>query len=287
MWWAILQHFGRECKRTWSGEVTAVVVGGIAGAATSYLRSGGKSSFTDSLIDGLVTACIFFGIYVFVHFLRSPWLERKSEGVPPSLADGVLGAFLFCLLAAASMFICHLLAQDMRSELTLHAPADEGAKKSAEILALDSCKANLEILTKPEPKDSLRRRTISIVNDLNLFWNQRPVPPQPQPVQNPASDEDRARKAKWDRYWQEAKVAYMNRNFNERVLGIVRAYKNLGIPTGYLEQSAEQQDRLIGSVPFGGASLDNCVGFMSDLCQLRELAFHVNAEDKRIDPPDF
>lgn len=281
-----MQHFGRECKKTWGTEVIALVVGGLSGALTSYLRSSGRASFTNALIDGLFTAAIFFAIYIFVHLLRSPWLERKSEGVRPSLVDGILGGILLFLLIASCVFISRLVAQDMRSEITLHAPADDGVQKAHAIIDLQNCKANLEALTKPEPKDSLRRRTIKLVNDLVLFWSERPLPPQ-QPVPNPTTDDERIRNAAWDRYWQDVTAAYTNKDFKDRILGIVREYKAKGIPTGYLEQATEQPGRLIGAVPYGGYDLNNCDRYENEACQIRELAFHVDATDKRIDSPDF
>jgi hypothetical protein len=281
LWWAILEHFGRECKKTWSGEVIAVFVGGIAGAATSYLRTRGHISFTDALVDGLITAVLFFAIYVFVHLLRSPWLERSSEGVAPSLGDGILGSVLFLFLLGGVLLICHLLAQDWHSELTLHTQPDP-----SELRTVEECKSTLASLTKPLPTNSLRHQTLELVNELNLFWVNRPAPPQ-QPVQNPATDEDRARNAKWDRYWNETKVAYQSKQFNQRILGMVKKYLIQGVPVGFLEKAAEQPERYFGALPYGGFSLDTCDQYMNELCQLRELAFHVDAYDIRIDSSKF
>lgn len=133
-----------------------------------------------------------------------------------------------------------------------------------------------------ESPNSLRRRTIRLVNELIAFWSQRPMPPQ-QPVQNPSTEDDRQRNAKWDQYWREATAAYLNANFRERILGIVREYKAKGIPIGFLEQGAEQANRLIGSAPFGGGGLaEDCSRFLTDVCELRELAYHVDANDQPI-----
>jgi hypothetical protein len=274
-WWDILKHFGRECKKTWGGEVIAVAVGGIAGAATTYLRTHGQTSFTDVAVDGLITAALFFAMYVFIHLLRSPWLERKNEGTPPSQRDGVLGAMMFLMLLGGSLFVWHLVADDFRSRMRLSAPADPG-----QLRALEECKSTLASLTKPAPSNSLRQRTIGLVNELNLFWAKRTQ----QPIQNPTSDGDRARDA---RYWQETTVAYKSREFSERVLGLVKEYQTKGVSVGSLERSAEQQERLIGAMPYGGSSLDACEQYMNELCQLRELAFHVDAYDARIDSSKF
>jgi hypothetical protein len=280
-WWAILQHFGRECKKTWGAEVTAVVVGGLAGAGASYLRSHGHVSFWDTTVDGLITAALFFGLYVFAHLLRSPWLERKSEGIPPSVLDGLIGGVLFFMLLGGGALICRLIAWDWQSDITLHSSTDY----PTQLIELNDCKSKVAAFSKPEPPDSLRRRTIRLVSDLSKFWSQRPMPAQ-QPVQNPTTDEEHKRNSNWDRYWMETKAAYVRHDFSGRILGIVREYKNKGVPIGFLETEAEQPDRLVGALPYGGFALDNCAGYANDACQLRELAFHVDARDQAISP-DF
>ncbi len=55
-----------------------------------------------------------------------------------------------------------------------------------------------------------------------------------------------------------------------------------GIPVGFLE-AAEQPERLIGAGAYGGiGSFEECSKFMSDVCYLRELAYHVDAQDEPI-----
>jgi hypothetical protein len=144
----------------------------------------------------------------------------------------------------------------------------------------------LALLTKAAPRNSLRRQTIDLVTEINLFWADRPSPTQ-QPIPNPATDADRAHNDKLERDWKELTLAYNSRQFNERIVGIAKQYAAKGVPVGYLERSSEQPERLIGAGPYGGYSLDNCAQFMSDLCQLRELAFHVDAYGERIDSSKF
>ena len=131
-----------------------------------------------------------------------------------------------------------------------------------------------------EPKNSLRRRTLALVSDLYIFWVDRPAPPSPQP--NAQADPDKERVATSQKYWRETQVAYSIANFNQRVLGIVREYKAKGISTGYLEQGAEQPERLIGAGYYGGFDLQNCESYANELCQIRELAYHVDAHDQAI-----
>lgn len=143
------------------------------------------------------------------------------------------------------------------------------------------CPTCLTPSTYVEPKNSLRRRTMRLVRELNEFWSRRPTPTQ-VPVSNPSTEDDRQRNAGWDRYWRDAKVEYLNRDYKERLVGIVREYKSKGVDTGNMELIFDQPDRLVGAAPFGGWQLDNCMQYMNELCQLRELAYHVQPNDDPI-----
>lgn len=81
-----------------------------------------------------------------------------------------------------------------------------------------SCKGNTLI----ESKNSLRRRTLLLVKELNEFWGHKPIPVQ-QPVQNASTEEDRQRNAAWDQYWRDAKAAYLNADYRHRLIGIIRS----------------------------------------------------------------
>jgi hypothetical protein len=131
-----------------------------------------------------------------------------------------------------------------------------------------------------ESPTSLRRRTLRLVAELAVFWSHRPAPLQP--VQNPSTDEERNRNAASEQFWRDAEIAYMNGNYKDRLLGIVREYRAKGVDTGWLEQSIDQPNRLFGSYPFGGTALDNCLRYQTDFCQFRELAYHVDAQDQPI-----
>lgn len=260
--------------------MTSTFAGGIAGAITDYYRSHGQSSFGDALFNGAIGAAIVFLLYGIINLLRSVWLEHSTDA-KGTTTQGVGGALVVLAIIAAFGLGVKLAYVDARSAIVLSAPADAGQTKE-----LTECKGNLATLTKPEAPDSLRRRTTRLVSDLSIFWSKRPAPTQ-QPVSNPTTDEERRRNADLDRYWREAKAAYVRQDFSDRILGIVREYKNKGVPIGFLETGAEQPDRLIGAVPYGGFALDNCDRYANEVCQLRELAFHVDAYDIRIDSSKF
>jgi hypothetical protein len=275
-WWTILQYFGRECKKAWSGEVTAVAVGGVAGAGATYLRTRGQVSFADAAIEGLITAALFFAAYVFVHLLRSPWLERKGEGVPPSSRDGVLGATMLLLLFAGTVFVYHLVADDLRSRIRLSASADPGQLKS-----LLECKTTLAAFTVPESKDSLRRKTVRLAAEIDKFWNDQP--PQPGgPPNNPSTEEEKKRVQVWEQYWRDMRSAYDSHSFQEKVAEIVGAYQTKNVPVGNLEWSIKYNRMIGGTMYRGDGETPPQILCGTDTCLLRELAFHVNARDEVI-----
>jgi hypothetical protein len=283
-WWAILQHFGRECKKTWGGEVIAVLVGGIAGAGTTFLRTRGQVSFTDAVVDGVICAALFFAMYIFVHLLRSPWLERKSEGVAPSAIDGIFGAVMFFLLLGGSLLVCRLIAWDLQSSLTLHSVADTGGNKSDELTALETCKTNYATLTQKEPDGSLRRRTMRLANEISDYLRGRfeSHPPYAYPSSsdpNP-SEERKAAIKKAVEYDQRTQDDYL-RKYKDRAVGIIREYREKGVTVGFLEQSFGTRVP-IWAMP--GAAWEESP--QNELAQFRELAFHVDAKDQLISP-DF
>lgn len=220
---------------------------------------------------------IFFGSEYLDWFGRLEVLEVKH----PRIHRFVIGRPLRIVLL---LLFFGLLAENTKVEIQqLEGERDPPPIKLTALPAPEVCKTNL---LSAESHDSLRRRTIRLVDELNLFWSRRAAPAR-QPVQSATSDEDRKLNAAWDEYWRTGKAAYLNANYRERLVGIVREYKNKGVQTGFMEQAFDQPERLVGAAPYGGWQLDNCAQYMNELCQLRELAFHVNAQDQRIDPPDF
>jgi hypothetical protein len=201
------------------------------------------------------------------------------------LPKRVYGAIFIVVFSLAAFFLAwrdeYTRANELaKSNIQLQTAADilrqqlRGSdEKDGEIKQLQ---AKLGAQIPKESPNSLRRRTVKLVNDLNLFWSQRPAPVQ-QPVQPASTDVDSQRNAKWDQYWRDAAAAYENAGFRDRIREIVSEYKSKGIQTGYLE-FADQNNRLVGSV----ANPEDCLRSNTDVCTLRELAYHVDANDKPI-----
>jgi hypothetical protein len=195
-------------------------------------------------------------------FVRTKW-PRVFRWADSKTSQGVLLLVCICLLM--------LNAHEMRDIVFPVAPPP----------------VPLFILTPPafkqtptrESHNSLRRRTVRLSREITAFWNQNPTPPQA--VANPSTDEDKQRNAKWDSYWRTMQSAY-DAEYRDRVVGIIREYKSKGVPTGWLEQAAE--NRPLGGFPFTQVGSAAC--WQDEMCVFRELSFHVDANDQLI-RPDF
>jgi hypothetical protein len=271
---ALVKQCGKECWRTWRGEVLASVISSVF---LYLINRSGVDMRTALLATGYTVSA-----FVLWHLIRVPWILYQkldeAEHLKPIwglVGSAFIAATLFLIAFAAAWF------WELQPRVDLTRIPDG---RDIRIVQLES-RIN-ELTPVPPPSNSLRHRTIKLVNEINLFWADKSVPTQ-QPIPNPATDADRAHNAKLERDWKEVTLAYKSKQFNERVLGIAKQYLGKGVSVGYLERSAEQPDRLIGALPYGGFSLDNCEQFMSELCQLRELAFHVDAYDERVDASKF
>jgi hypothetical protein len=231
-------------------------------------------------------------LFVLNFFLRlkdsaGPWRERFREAFKSKRRDAIRGCWL--LLLFWSILFSASFRSVLRDKLTsLDAAHTQIHNLQGDIGTLGSentaLKAQLVAAKElPESPSSLRRRTISLVYDLDEFWALHPSTIATK-VQNPATDEERQRNTAYDRYWAEIGVAYRSRHFNQRISGIVNEYKNKGIPVGFLFVYETQPERILGAPWFGGVDpLDQCGAYGSDICQLLELAYHVEAHDQRID----
>ena len=132
-------------------------------------------------------------------------------------------------------------------------------------------------LNEPEPQNSVRRQTVNLANELADFWARNPAPPQSMQaaIKGQASDQ----------YWNGVTTTF-NYKFRDRLVGIIRSYSSKGVPVGYLERSAEEPTHLFGAFPFSSSGQSPPACAQDEICQLRELAFHVDANDQVIQP-DF
>jgi len=284
---ARFQHFWESMENLFASLMVACVLGALVGIihpgirhiVSSVLSKAAGLSLTHM---GTTIVAVGLGLARFVQTRLPDWksdMKKLWADIGKGATVTVIvwfGLFVFCIFEAVKIDRQALTntTNFLSTENTQLKNEKNQFKRDAETLRIN------RYIPFVEPKTSLRRRTFRLVGDLTAFWSRRPAPLQ-QPVQNPSTDEERKRNAKWDQYWRDTTAAYENAGFRERIRGIVSEYKSKGIQTGYLE-FADQYNRLVGSAPFGGTSLEDCSRSNTDLCTLRELAYHVDAEDKPI-----
>ena len=97
------------------------------------------------------------------------------------------------------------------------------------------------MLPSKEPKDSLRRRTMRVADELYDYLKVRAEhqPPAAYPNSNDPNPSEERRKEihTWQTYQQET-ADYYAKNFRDRMVGIVKEYESKGVHTQYLENHA-------------------------------------------------
>jgi len=125
-----------------------------------------------------------------------------------------------------------------------------------------------------ESVNSLRRRTLRLVDDLEAFWDRQGS----SPFTNPSTDDQRQKANEW---YRRVTQAYVAAAFKERGLGIIREYKSKGINIGFLERAGERTPDEGGM--WGAYREQECSpSSQSDLCQFRSLAYRVDAQDNLV-----
>jgi hypothetical protein len=261
-YWSFLKEFGKECYKTWRTELFASVI------VCFWLYV-----FNQKAIDlevALVATIYTLLSFALVHISRIPWLLYKQAEEAKNLKWG-WGVFGIAVLAGAFAVCVYtgLWFYTMQPQVKLAGTPDA---RDQRIVTIEAQLNKLKVIESPV---SLRRRTIKLSNEIFDFWQKHPTPSQP--VQNPANDDERKRNKDFDDYWRTVDGLY-KREYKERLLGIVREYKGKGVATGYLEAAAE--NHTFGASAF--SMIGSPVCSQDEICQFRELAFHVDAQDQLI-----
>jgi len=133
-----------------------------------------------------------------------------------------------------------------------------------------------------EPKNSLRRRTMQLANEMEKYLLMRATNPEPPPTATPnsnnphPSEEEKKAMAQWQQYQRETSDYYFA-HYRDRMIGIIKEYDAKGVKTGYLESDARQFPPYI--VMPGSAAEGVC---MDTLCRFREVAYHIDGGDSLI-----
>jgi hypothetical protein len=145
----------------------------------------------------------------------------------------------------------------------------------------------IAVLTEKEPEDSLRRRTINLANKLDHYvqtrWDNHPSRLCEGPnIQQPTAEQTKALQ-ECRRYDNET-TNYINDNFKEKWIGIVREYEAKGVKVATLVNDMEQNHPAQNTfLPFWPSVNDG--NYASAQSKFRELAYHVDARGNRIDLP--
>jgi len=206
-------------------------------------------------------------------------LSRRSKEVeakPPRrdfLASAALTAVtwivLFCAGIIATVYRDHqdLVAQN-RNLSSLQAENEQLSRRVKELTPTE------------EPKDSLRRRTLRLADELYNFLldRQQHHPPIAYPnSSDPNPSEERKQAIKLCQEYDQATLETYRKRFRDRLVGIVREYHAKGIPVGFLENSARQQ---IPGWQVVGAEWEGWP--MDELTLFRNLAYRVDEHDNAI-----
>jgi hypothetical protein len=271
-YWLFLKELGTECYATWRWELAASAI------TILFYYASDRSDF--DLRRGLRATFYTLAVFVIWHAIGIPWLLYKKERVEHlTWPWGVFG--FVCALGTLLLVVYGALwFYTMQPKVNLSKIPDGRDRRIVEL------ETQVKALTPfQEPEDSLRRRTISLSNDLDHYieerWANRPEPAYPDPKEpNPSEERKKAiqRTAKWD---QET-LNHYNDHFKDKWIGIVKEYEGKGVKVGTLVNDAEQNHPVQRTFfPFAPIAEDGFCQFAQT--RFRELAYHVDGRDNRID----
>jgi len=226
-YWDFFKRLGSECNRTWRGELAAAAL--VAAGSYLLIHRVNAVVWTTFKTAGLSMVIAIGGIALW-HVLRTPWLLHKEAlSAGGGTGDVHWGHGLFGMVVLAGVL-------------------GGGGLYARGQLA----KPITPIMTAPyvEPKNSLRKRTLGLASDLNIFlaerWARRP----------PGHGEDTLK------YDQATFNLYM-KLYRNRTVGILQELQDKGLDTGLL------------AVPGGAPSR-----FLlpDEIRQLRDLAYHLDEQ---------
>ena len=224
-YWCFFKRLGNECIRTWRGELAAAVL--TATGTYLLIHRVNAVAWTSFKSEGLSMVIAVWSIALW-HVLRTPWLLHKetlNDVAGTRKVHWAHGLFGIVVLAGV------LVGSGLYARKQL-------AKPIAPVMAAPYVEA----------KNSLRKRTLGLANDLNVFlgerWARRP----------PGHGQDTMK------YDQATLDLYM-KLYKSRTVGILQELQDKGLDTGLL------------AAP-GGASTRFLLP--DEIRQVRDLAYHLD-----------
>jgi hypothetical protein len=224
-YWCFFKRLGNECIRTWRGELAAALL--TATGTYLLIHRVSAVAWTSFKSEGLSMVIAVWSIALW-HVLRTPWLLYKEAlSVGAGVRKVHWGHGLFGIVVLAGV----LTGSGLYARKQL-------AKPIAPVMAAPYV----------EPKNSLRKRTLSLANDLNVFlgerWSKRPPGHGPDTM----------------KYDQATLDLYM-KLYKSRMVGILQELQDKGLDTGLLAAPGGAPSRFL---------------LPDEIRQLRDLAYHLD-----------
>jgi len=260
-YWDFFKEFGKECYRTWRGEMFASVL------VIAFIFLINRASI--DLRVGLLASGYTLATLASLHFLRTPWLlQRREERLPA--AWGILGmavglASVVLWLYSAAWFYTS------QPRVVIYPKTPDS--RDIEIYGL---RQQLASLREPEAPDSLRRRTMKLADEWTAYLmkklSDKDKPPDAFPNSaNPNPSEEQQKAIQKSQEFYRGIDQYYVAHFRGRFIGIVEEYKNVGVDVHFLDSAFAQFTPYLP--PVGSVGEDNSI-----LHLFRELAYHVDAK---------
>jgi hypothetical protein len=270
---AFIKQCGRECWRTWRGEVLASAIFSLF----LYLINRNSVDVKTALLATGYTVSAF----VLWHTLRVPWIlyQKLDEAEHLNPIWGFVGvAFLTGTCALIVFAAAWFWELQPRVDLT---KVPDG--RDVRIVQLES---RVTALTpEPELQGSLRRRTIKLANDIDHYVEERwairpPVNFADFQNQHPTDDQKKTMQI-WAK-WNQESHDYFRDHYKDQWVRIVKEYDSKGVKIGTLINDAEQYHPVqVLSFPFPPGGEDSMCQFA--ITRFRELAYRVNADGSVVD----
>lgn len=203
--------------------------------------------------------------------------KTRLPEIPRSLE---VAAFVFFLSIAqfltfrnAQINLASIIEDKRQLSVEINAQSSKNSEQKDQLAILGQ---QLAAVDQPEPRDSLRHRTMQLAARVETYLVTRAAnsPPFAGPdssVPNP-TDEQKKAIEKYRAYWQET-ADYYSEHFKEAMVGIVREYAAKGVRTGYMESTFSQRPPYVCPPP---SACENTP--TDELYQFRELTYHVDAQ---------
>jgi hypothetical protein len=231
-YWAFSKRLGLECYQTWRQELLASLL--VALVFYFLSRQNDPAAWVSFKTAGLATA-ITLGLFAVAHSLRTPWLlhkdisKQEDEDHEPHWGHGLLGVIvIFTIVSSAGLYAAKHLLGPVSSD-----PASKNQSENATRAGKTELEPSARPVVTPykEPKNSLRRRTVQLANDLDAFLAERSA-------KRPSNTEDA-------KQFDQATINIYVDLYKSRTVGLLQELRARGLDVGLLDAPGAAQSRFL------------------------------------------